>query len=208
MVLQIKRSWARRCRAARLEALADGPEIDAGSAVEVRVSVRVYRGRCAVHAELLVGVRREVADRVDRDPELERDLLLRHASREAIERRALTVGQRPRVRGRRSPHELGPLRPAAVAKSLRKRPRGWRGDFVTFAGVYVGRERALSQGVGGSIDLLPPTPSCATRRHGGQRAPSAAESRTAPITAKRRHIGAHARPGAGRASRSTGALRD
>jgi hypothetical protein len=59
--------------AARLEALADGPEIDAGSAIEVCVPVRVHRGRGAVDTELLVRVRREVADGVDRDPELERN---------------------------------------------------------------------------------------------------------------------------------------
>jgi hypothetical protein len=70
----------------------------------MRVPVRVHRSRGAVDAELPVCVRREVADRVDRDPELERDHLVRHASRLALERRALSGGQWPRVRGRRSPH--------------------------------------------------------------------------------------------------------
>ncbi len=102
--LSRKRSWARRCRAARLEPLANGPEIDAGSAVEMRVPVRVHCGRRAVDAELLVRVRREVADRVDRDPELERNHLVRHASCFALERRALAGGQWARVRCRRSPH--------------------------------------------------------------------------------------------------------
>ena len=64
-----KRSCARRCRAARLEALADRPEIDAGSAREVHVPVRVHRrGRRGRRA--LVWVRHEVADRIDRDTEL------------------------------------------------------------------------------------------------------------------------------------------
>ncbi len=39
---------------ARLEPIADGAEIDAGPAVEVRVPVRVHRGRRAVNTELLV----------------------------------------------------------------------------------------------------------------------------------------------------------
>ena len=95
------RSRARRCRAARLEALAAGPEVDARAAPGMRVSVRVHRRGGAVDA---VRVRREVADHVDRDPELERDQLVRHASRLAIERRALTDDQRSRVRRRRSPH--------------------------------------------------------------------------------------------------------
>jgi len=64
----MKRSWARRSRAARLEALADGPEIDAGSAPGVCVTVRVHRRGGAADPELPVRVRREVADRVDPIP--------------------------------------------------------------------------------------------------------------------------------------------
>jgi len=42
-----------------------GPKIDSGAAQQVRVSVRVRCRRGAVDAELLVCVRRDVADGVD-----------------------------------------------------------------------------------------------------------------------------------------------
>ena len=56
-----------------------------------------------------------------------------------------------------------------------------------------------------TFDPLPPPPSCHTRRHGGQRAPRGAGARTAPIPAKSRHTGAHARPGGRQASTSASA---
>jgi hypothetical protein len=52
----------------------------------MRVPVRVHRGRGAVDAELFVRVRREVADRVDGDLELERDdlLLVKPCARKSV----------------------------------------------------------------------------------------------------------------------------
>ena len=155
-------------RAARLEALADGPEIDPGSAPGVRVPMRVHRRCGAVDAELLVRVRREVTDRVDRDPELERDQLLRHASREALERGALAGGQRPRVGLWRSPHERGPSR------------RRWRRALAGPVGPFPGRLasfRCLSGGISGRFSghsgrpsRVPRTPAglgCSVRCHFG-----------------------------------------
>ncbi len=55
-----------RTERTRLETLADGAELDPGSAREMHVPVRVHRGRGAMDVERLERVRREVADRVDR----------------------------------------------------------------------------------------------------------------------------------------------
>src|SRR6266536_3386166 len=72
----------------RTQAFADRSEVDPGSTQQVDVAVCVHGGRGAVNAELPVRVRRDVAHRVDRDPEFERDHLLRHATRYPLECRA------------------------------------------------------------------------------------------------------------------------
>lgn len=57
------------------DALEDRPEVDARAAPWMRVAMDKHGGCGAVGTELLVRVRREIGDGVDRDAELGRDVL-------------------------------------------------------------------------------------------------------------------------------------